>query len=46
LILTGLGGTVASISKMLQEADESAKRVEEATPRPAAQPPAKEEKPK
>jgi type II secretory pathway component GspD/PulD (secretin) len=47
LIVTGLGGNVASIARMLQEADESAKRVEEATPRPAGtQPPAKEEKPK
>jgi type II secretory pathway component GspD/PulD (secretin) len=47
LILTGLGGTVVSIAKMLQEADESAKRAEESGSRPAGtQPPAKDEKPK
>jgi type II secretory pathway component GspD/PulD (secretin) len=46
LILTGFGGTVASIARMLQEADESAKRAEETAPHPPAQPPPKEEKPK
>jgi len=46
LILTGFGGTVASIARMLQEADESAKRAEESVPHPAAQPPPREEKPK